>query len=233
MFVRGNGVIYRGQKPASRTFQQKRTEQKAPRKRFMAEKLKDAATRDEISQELERRSPATLAKVLQLKDQHTRLVLSTQTFIDRSHALVVEMMQEVAAQVLSSPNPVQHTGGQPTRPRIRERNHQASPSQNTLHQKIQRQKNFLAELQSHEPTGPDDPVLARLEAERLRLHDLKLKLTVAKQMEVDRDIANTTKEVSVQLDKDQLQTAWGLWRHFRSSRCDRWMSWTALSDENK
>ena len=62
MFVRGNGVIYRGQKPASRTFQQKRTEQKAPRKRFMAEKLKDAATRDEISQELERRSPATLAR---------------------------------------------------------------------------------------------------------------------------------------------------------------------------
>ena len=60
-------------------------------------------------------------------------------------------------------------------------------------------------------------MLARLEAERLRLHDLKLKLTVAKQMEVDRDIANTTKEVSVQLDKDQLQTAWGIWRHYRSS----------------
>jgi hypothetical protein len=60
-------------------------------------------------------------------------------------------------------------------------------------------------------------VLARIEAERLRLHDLKLKLAVAKQMEVDRDIANTTKEVSVQLDKDQLQTAWGIWRHYRSS----------------
>ena len=60
-------------------------------------------------------------------------------------------------------------------------------------------------------------MLARLEAERLRLHDLKLKLAVAKQMEVDRDIANTTKEVSVQLDKDQLQTAWGIWRHYRSS----------------
>jgi len=70
----------------------------------MAEKLKDAATRDEFAQEPERRSPATLVKVLQLKDQHTRLTLSTQTFIDQSHALVVEMMQEVAAQVLSSPN---------------------------------------------------------------------------------------------------------------------------------
>jgi hypothetical protein len=126
-------------------FHQKRTEQKAPRKRFMAEKLKDAATRGEFSQELERRSPATLAKVLQLKDQHTRRALSTQTFIDRSHALVVEMMQEVATQVLSSSNPVLHAGGQPTRPRVRERNHQASPSQNTLHQKIQRQKNSLAE----------------------------------------------------------------------------------------
>ena len=32
-----------------------------------------------------------------------------------------------------------------------------------------------------------------------------------------RDIATTTKEVSVQLDKDQLQTAWGIWRHYRSS----------------
>ena len=34
---------------------------------------------------------------------------------------------------------------------------------------------------------------------------------------MDHDIANTTKEVSVQLDKDQLQTAWGIWRHYRSS----------------
>ena len=72
-------------------------------------------------------------------------------------------------------------------------------------------------MQSHEPTGQNDPPFARLEAERLELHDLKLKLAVAKQMEVDRDIANTTKEVSVQLDKDQLQTAWGIWRHYRSS----------------
>jgi hypothetical protein len=39
--------------------------------------------------------------------------------------------------------------------------------------------------------GPDDPVLTRLEAKRLSIHDLKLKLAVAKQMEVDRDIANT------------------------------------------
>ena len=60
-------------------------------------------------------------------------------------------------------------------------------------------------------------MLARLEAERLRLHDLKLKLAVAKQMEVDRDIANTTKEVSVRLDKDQLKTAWGIWKHYRWS----------------
>ena len=136
-----------------------------------------------------------MKKVLHLKDQHTRRVLSTHTFIDRSHALVVEMMQEVAAQVLSSPNPVQHAGGHPARPRIRERSHQASPSHNTLHQKIQRRKTSIAELQSREPTGPDDLGFG---AERLRLHDLKLKLAVAKQMEVDRDIANTTKEVHSQ-----------------------------------
>jgi Tfp pilus assembly protein PilW len=60
-------------------------------------------------------------------------------------------------------------------------------------------------------------VFGRLEVERLRLHDLRFKLAVAKQMEVDRDIANTTKEVAVQLDRDQMQTAWGIWRLYRSS----------------
>ena len=36
-------------------------------------------------------------------------------------------------------------------------------------------------------------------------------------MEVDRDITNATKDVSVQTYKDQMQTAWGIWRHYRSS----------------
>ena len=56
---------------------------KAPRTRFMAEKLKDV--RVEFQQrglssnnELELRSLETQEKVLQLKDQHTSLLLSTQ-----------------------------------------------------------------------------------------------------------------------------------------------------------
>jgi hypothetical protein len=44
-----------------------------------------------------------------------------------------------------------------------------------------------------------------------------LLFVVAKQMEVDLDITNTTKDVSVKTDKDQMQTAWGIWRHYRSS----------------
>ena len=69
----------------------------------------------------------------------------------------------------------------------------------------------IAELQRCEMTGPDDPTITRIEVERLKLHDLKLKLAVAKQMEVDLDITKTTKDVSVQTDKDQMQTAWGIW----------------------
>jgi hypothetical protein len=92
-----------------------RSAPKAPRTRFMAEKLKDVSTdvasRDEFQQELERRSPETLKKVIQLKDQYISLSLSTQIIIDRSQALVVDMIQEVATHVLSSSNPVQPTNG--------------------------------------------------------------------------------------------------------------------------
>ncbi len=49
-------------------------------------------------------------------------------------------------------------------------------------------------------TGPDDPTIARTEVERLKLHELKLTLAVAKQMEVDLDITNATKDVSVKTD---------------------------------
>ena len=72
----------------------------------MTEKLKDVSTdmasRDEFQQELERRSPETLEKVLQLKDQHISLSLSTQMFIGRSQALVVDMIQalEVAVEAV-------------------------------------------------------------------------------------------------------------------------------------
>jgi hypothetical protein len=161
-----------------------RSAPKAPRTRFMAEKLKDVSTdvasRDEFQQELERRSPETLKTVLQLKDQHISLSLSTQMFIDWSQALVVDMIQEVAAHVLSSSNPVQHAGGQPARPPTHERRHHISLSQKPLRQEIQRQKDSIAELKS----------------------ELRLKLAVEKQIEVDRDIENTIKDESVELDKD-------------------------------
>jgi hypothetical protein len=200
------------------THQQRGSQRKAPRTRFMTEKLKNAATRSEFTKELERRSPATRKQILQFKEQHASLVLPTQTFIDRSHALVVDMMQEVSAKVLSSPNPAHRLGGHPMRADTRDRNHQTPPSHNPLRQEIQLQKHsVVAELQSHETTGPDDPAIARIEAEKLKLHDLKLKLAVAKQLEVDLDITNATKDVSVQSDKDQMQTAWGIWRHYRSS----------------
>jgi hypothetical protein len=146
----------------------------------MTEKLKTAAIQSEFTTELERRSPATRNQLLQLQEQHTRLVLSTQTFIDRSHALVVDMMQEVAKKVLSSPNPTHSLGGHPRRTEARERNHQRTLDHNPLLQEIQQQKNSVAELQRCEMTGPDDPTIARIEVERLKLHDLKLKLAVAK-----------------------------------------------------
>ena len=146
----------------------------------MTEKLKDVSTdmasRDEFQQELERRSPETLEKVLQLKDQHISLSLSTQMFIGRSQALVVDMIQEVAAHVLSSPYPVHHAGGQPARPPTHERRHHISLRQKPLRQ----EKDSIAELKS----------------------ELRLKLAVEKQIEVYRDIENTIKDVSVQLDKD-------------------------------
>ena len=76
---------------------------------------------------------------------------------------------------------------------------------------------YDAHTHVHAARGKRFDVFGRLEVERLRLHDLRFKLAVAKQMEVDRDIANTTKEVAVQLDRDQMQTAWGIWRLYRSS----------------
>jgi hypothetical protein len=196
---------------------QRGSQRKAPRTRFMTEKLKNAAIQSEFTTELERRSPATRNQLLQLKEQHARLVLPTQTFIDQSHALVVHMIQGVAAKVLSSPNPTHSLGGHPMRTEARERNHQRTLGHNPLLQEIHQQKDSVAELQCCAITGPDDPTKARIEVERLKLHDLKLKLTVAKQMEVDLDITNATKDVSVQIDKDQMQTAWGIWRHYRSS----------------
>ena len=95
----------------------------------------------------------------------------------------------------------------------RDRNHQTPPSHKLLRQEIQQQKDSVADLQSHETTGPDDPTIARIEAEKLKLHDLKLKLAEAKQLEVDLDITNATKDVSVRTDTDQMQSAWGIWRH--------------------
>ena len=97
------------------------------------------------------------------------------------------------------------------RAETRDRNHQKTLGHNPLLQEIQQQKNSVAELQRCEMTGPDGPSISRIELERLKLHDLKLKLAVAKQMEVDRDITNATKDVSVETDKDQMQTAWGIW----------------------
>ena len=193
------------------TYQQRGSQRKTPRTRFMTEKLKNAAIQSEFTTELERRSPATRKQLLQLQEQHARLVLPTQTFIDRSHALVVDMMQGVAAKVFSSPNPTHRLGGHPMRAEARERNHQRTLGHNPLLQEIQQQKDSVAELQRCEMIGPDDPTIARIETERLKLHDLKLKLAVAKQMEVDLDITNATKDVSVQTDKDQMQTAWGIW----------------------
>ena len=195
---------------------QRGSQQKAPRKRFMTEKLKNAAIQSEFTTELERKSAATREQLLQLQEQHARRSLPTQTFIDRSHALVVDMIQGVSAKVLSSPNPT-HCGGHPRDVEARERNHLRAPGHNPLCQEIQQQKNSVAELQRCEMTGPDDPTIARIEAERLKLHELRLKLAVAKQMEVDLDITNATKDVSVKTDKDQMQTAWGIWRHYRSS----------------
>jgi hypothetical protein len=186
----------------------------------MTEKLKNAAIQSEFTTELERRSPATRNQLLQLKEQHARLVLPTQTLIDRLHALVVDMIQGVAAKVLSSPNPAHRLDGHPMRAEARDRKHQRPLGHDPLlqeAQEIQQQKDSVAELQSCEITGPDDPMITRIEVERLKLHDLKLKLAVAKQMEVDLDITNATKDVSVQTDKDQMQTAWGIWRHYRSS----------------
>ena len=141
---------------------QRGSHRKAPRTRFMKEKLKNAAIQSEFTTEVERRSPATRNHLLQLQEQHARLVLPTQTFIDRSHALVVDMMQGVAAKVLSSPNPAHRLGGHPMRADARDRNHQTPPSHNPLRQEIQWQKNSVAELQSYETTGPDDPTIARI-----------------------------------------------------------------------
>ena len=170
------------------TYQQRGSQRKTPRTRFMTEKLKNAAMQNKINTELERRSPATRDQLLQPKEQHANLVLPTQPFIDRSHALVVDMMQGVAAKVLSSPNPAHRLGGHPMRAEARDRNHQKPLGHNPLLQEIQQQKNSVVELQSCEITGPDDPTIARIEVERLKLHDLKLKLAVAKQVEVDLDI---------------------------------------------
>jgi hypothetical protein len=195
---------------------QRGTQQKAQRKRFMTEKLKNAAIQSEFTTELERKSAATREQLLQLQEQHARRALPTQTFIDWSHALVVDMIQGVAAKVLSSPNPT-HRGGHSREVEVREPNHQRTPGHNTLLQEIQQQKDTIAELQRGEMTGPNDPMIARIEGQRLKFHDLKLNLAAAKQMEVDRDITNTTKDVSVKTDKDQMQTAWGIWRHYRSS----------------
>jgi hypothetical protein len=103
---------------------QRGNQRKAPRTRFMTEKLKNAAIQSEFTAELERRSPATRNQLLQLQEQHAHLVLPTQTFIDQPHALVVDMMQGVAAKVLSSPNPTHRLGGHPMRAETRERNHQ-------------------------------------------------------------------------------------------------------------
>ena len=69
---------------------QRGSQQKAPR--FMTEKVKNAAIQSEFTTELERRSPATRKQLLQLQEQHARLALPTQTFIDQSHALVVEVV---------------------------------------------------------------------------------------------------------------------------------------------
>ena len=50
-------------------------------------------------------------------------------------------------------------------------------------------------VQSNEQHGPNYPLFARLEADRLKLHELKLKLAVEKQMYVDQDIASNNKGV--------------------------------------
>ncbi len=147
---------------------QRGRQQKTPWKLFMTEKLKIAAVQSEFTTELERRSPATRKQLLQLQEQHARLTLPTQTFIDRSHALVVDMIQGVAAKVLSSPNPTHCLVGHPLRAEARERNHKRTLGHNPLLQEIQQQKNSVAELQRCEMTGPDDPMIARIEVERLK-----------------------------------------------------------------
>jgi hypothetical protein len=128
---------------------QRGSHRKAPRTRFMTEKLKNAAIQSEFTTEVERRSPATRNHLLQLQEQHARLVLPTQTFIDRSHALVVDMMQGVAAKILSSPNPTHSLGAHPMRAEARERNHQRPLGHNPLLQEIQRQRDSVAELQRY------------------------------------------------------------------------------------
>jgi hypothetical protein len=178
---------------------QRGSQQKAPRKRFMTEKLKNAAIQSEFTTELERKSSATRKQLLQLQEQHDRLAMPTQMFIDRSHALVVDMIQGVSAKVLSSPNPTHCLGGHPMRDEARERNHQRALGHNPLLQEIQQQKNTVAELERCEMTGPDDPTITRIEVESLKLHELKLKVVVAKQMQVDLDITNATKDVSVMM----------------------------------
>jgi len=97
----------------------------------MTEKLKNAAIQSEFTTELERKSAATREQLLQLQEQHARRALPTQTFIDRSHTLVVDMIQCVAAKVLSSPNPT-HCGGHPRDVEARERNYLRAPGHNPL-----------------------------------------------------------------------------------------------------
>ena len=57
---------------------QRGSQQKAPRKRFMTEKLKNAAIQSEFTTELERKSAATREQLLQLQEQHARRALPTQ-----------------------------------------------------------------------------------------------------------------------------------------------------------
>ena len=72
-------------------------------------------------------------------------------------------------------------------------------------------------IKRKEPNHPNDPTLANIFQTTAKVHELKLKLEKDKQNVKDMAIHDDTENVTISMEKDHLQSAWGIWRHYKSS----------------
>ena len=192
-------------------------EAKAPRKQYFSDKLKDPIVLNEFREAIERVSPKCYDQIMDLRSQYDAQRLTPQELINQSHALFVSMVQGVAEKVLSSPAPFVYLGGRPQANATDKKQHHTPVDRQALLRDIQLLKDDIKMLKRTEPSGQVDAWWADLAEKTTKLHQYKQKVAAEKTREVDQDVSNNIKSISLSLEKDSLQTAWGIWRHYKSS----------------